>query len=223
MGPLLTVTAAAVERDLVTLDDAKAALDITDSGGDTELERMISARSQAIYAWLGVSADQNGRRTLIRETMTAAFLADSEGRSSTLLLPWRIPLVSITSVVEAGVTLASTDYQIRPMMAALVRLDSAGEAPIRWGSGKIVVTYTAGWLDPTETASDIPPDLADAALQEIATAWRGRSRDPALRSEEIPDVYRYQVGYGQDGVRDKLMPETESALSAGGYKRWVIA
>lgn len=212
-----TVTVASPEtsRNLVRLDYLRERLGITGEGNDPELSRLIAARSQAIYAWCGIAGDQLGRRTMALESIVATWMSGYR-RSSLLVLPWRIPVVTITSIVEDGITLDADDYRVHPMSAMLERLDE--DVPRAWDSGKIVVTYTAGWVDIDDDATTIPADLQEACLAECVSAWVGRKRDASLRSETMPDVHAYTVAFGQDGTRDRLLPETMSALGAGGYR-----
>lgn len=219
---MLTVTVPATSRWLVTLADLKVRLGITGSGDDAELARVIRARSEAIYGWCGVAADQLGRRTLVRETMTVELLRDGDGRGTTIRLPWRIPVGAVSNIVEDGATLLETQYRVHAMTALVERIDPDRSAPCCWSAGPVTITYQAGWLpaDAEDPATDLPADLQDAALQECAAAWRGRRRDPGLRSEDVPDVYSYTVAFGQGGTRDTLLPETESVLREGGYRVW---
>ncbi|MGE0719797.1 MAG: hypothetical protein AB7P02_30415 [Alphaproteobacteria bacterium] len=211
-APILAVTVATAWRPLVTLQALHDRLGVTAGTNDPELLRLIRARSDAIAAWCGIAPDQLGRRTFASETMTATWLSADCARSSRLVLPWRIPLISVTALVEAGVTLDAGEYRTFPMAAMIERIGADGESPQRWSSGPIVVTYTAGWVDAANDASTMPSDLQDACLEECFAAYMARDRDPALRSENLPDVHQYTVAYGQDGARDRLLPETMSML-----------
>ncbi|MGE0722818.1 MAG: hypothetical protein AB7O45_00510 [Alphaproteobacteria bacterium] len=217
-APRFAVTVAATYRPLVTLQALHDRLGITAATNDPEMIRLVRARSDAIAAWCGLAADQTGGRTFAVETMTATWLSADCARSTRLLLPWRVPLISITSIVEDGVTLDADDYRTVPMGAMLERIGSDGETPCLWSSAPIVVTYTAGWTAANIDGTDMPADLQDACLQECTTRWRARGRDPGLRSETVPDLHAWVQGYGQDGERNQLLPETEAMLAAGGYR-----
>lgn len=211
--PYLQVTGAAAATELMTLAALKAVLGITGSGDDAELELVRDRVSAAICSYCNLSPDQTGAITFGRETMTATWLTSGEWRGGRLLLPWRIPVVSITSVVEDGTTLAGTDYRVLPMQATLERLD--GDYPGCWSCGKIVVTYVAGYLLPDETGSTIPADLQDAALHEATARWRARGRDPTLRSENLPDVYQqsWAASGGALTMDGGVLPETAARLA----------
>lgn len=216
MGPILTASVAATQRDIITLDDLKGRLGITTGTNDDELQRVIRARSGAIFGWCGLAADQHGKRTFSRETLVATWLIDYGRCSSNLILPWRVPVTSITSIVEDGTTLTADQYQVSPMAALIRRVED--DAPCYWSTGKIVVTYVAGFLPPDDDDTDMPAELQDACIQECSSRWLSKGRDPALRSENVPEVHAYTVGYGQDGARADLLPETETMLAAAGYR-----
>lgn len=221
-SPLLAVTITTAHRPLATLQALHDRLGVTAGTHDPELLRLLRARSDAIAAWCGIAPDQLGRRTFAAETMTATWLSAACARGPRLRLPWRIPVTSIASIVEDGTTLDAGDYRVLPMAAAIERVADDGEAVRCWSSGPIVVTYVAGWTRADDDASDMPADLQDACLQECVARWLARGRDPSLRSENVPEVHSFTVGYGQDGARGQLLPETEGILAAGGYAAVVV-
>ena len=114
----------------------------------------------------------------------------------------RGPVTAIGSVVESGVTLASTLYSWIDAQG-LLRLDGNGN-PICWARAKVVVTYTAGWIaanaTPTGAQIVLPPDLYEAVLAACRAAFLAKDRDPGVvvRSEAVPDVY--QATYETSGT-----------------------
>lgn len=83
-----------------------------------------------------------------------------------LMLP-RPGAGSITTIVEAGLTLDATQYELEPELGRYVlRLDSAG-APSAWreGARSIVVTYA-----PMEH----PESLRQACIREVVKIYRSR-------------------------------------------------
>ncbi len=111
--PRLTVGTPATTRALVSLARVKRELGITTYGDDDVLADKIAEASAAIVAHCRVAADQRGRRTFAEEGCSAAFDADEmmpiDRGVAPLILPWRIPVTEIASVVENGVTLAPAD------------------------------------------------------------------------------------------------------------------
>lgn len=208
MDASLTVATAATVKELIRKADLKTQLGITVSTYDTELDAIIDRVSAAIVSYCDLATDQLGRATFARESMVATFYAGA-CRDQHLLLPWRIPVGTITSVVEAGLTLAATDYRVLPMRAILERLDD--DYPVAWSSEKIVVTYAAGWVMP----ATLPYDIQQAALYEASARWYAKDRDPLLRSETIPDVFQ-QSWASSGGALDMsagVLPETAGMLA----------
>jgi len=206
----LQVTVAATHKKLAALADLKAQLGIADSGSDTELGKVIARRSAAMAAYCRLAQDQVGGRTFGQETLEVTFLATARDRQPALLLPWRVPVVSVTSIVENGVALSSTDYRLQGGAAIVERIASDGETPIAWSSRKIVVTFVAGWLCFDNVSPTVPEEVQAACLEECKVAWFSRRRDPLLRSEDVPDVY--SVGYAVPGAVGGM--ESEGGLLA---------
>ena len=219
-APMLEVTAAAASgaaRMMTTAAKVQAVLGIDT---DTALiEAMIERVSALAAARCGLARDVAGAMpTFGTETLRGTWFVDSgeRPRGSALILPWRVPVTAITSVVEAAVTLtAGTDYRL--VGGALVeRL--AEDAPIAWSSGKIVVTYVAGWA--LATANAVPPDLEAAVIEQVKGMYVARARDPAVRSVNVPEVYSasYSVAGGDSIGSSGLLAQVEAALAP--YKNW---
>lgn len=204
--------AAAALRLLAPLDAVVTALTTEDGAPDEDaVARILRARSAMILSECRVAPDQLGRRTFAKESMVATFLA-TDRRSDTLVLPWRVPVRTITSVVEAGVTLAATDYAAMPNAALLRRL--SGGAPAPWSCGQIVVTYEAGF-DVTEDleTTGLPPELVEACIAECRVAWFAEGRDPTAAAEAMPDVYSTTYRAGSTGAeREGLLGDTKTLV-----------
>lgn len=115
---------------LCTLAELKLQLNKTTSADDTELQSYIDAVSAVIERLYGPIAAASGH------TWTA------NGGSTAILLPERP--ASITSVVENGFTLASTDYFTDLVAGVLYRGSTV--RPFTWLAGvqNVTVTYTVG-------------------------------------------------------------------------------
>ena len=96
----------------------------------------------------------------------------------------------------------------------LERMD--GDAPTCWSTGRIVVTYTAGWSLPDE----VPAELEGQVIEQVKMRYLATDRDPALRSENMPDVWSgsYSVIGGDSIGSSGLLVALEDALAP--FKNW---
>src|ERR1044071_9207493 len=97
----LTVKTPATSFDLTDIDTVKDELEISGSESDDRLARYITEASRAIATWCN--------RVFGKETVAETF-RNGEGLECLVLA--RRPVVSITSIVEDGVTLSSSDYEL---------------------------------------------------------------------------------------------------------------
>lgn len=183
-------------------------------GDDATLNLLIDWASQAMADYCLLARPAGGERaTFALETLRATWYETCAPRSPELLLPWRLPVTEIVSVVEDGTTLvAGTGFKMtgaRP--GVLLRLD--GNSPTFWSSAKLVVEFKAGLTLPSV-------ELEQPAIRQVTYAYKARRRDPSLRSREVPDVMSesYNVA-GGDVMGDRLIPEVCAALSA--WKDWI--
>ena len=204
--PRLTVGTPATTRALVSLARVKRELGMTTSGDDDVLADKIAEASAAIVAHCRVAADQRGRRSFAEEGCAAAFDADEMTRFdreiTPLILPWRIPVTAIASIVDNGVTLAPGDYQLEPMSALIWRMNAGMRT--NWAISSVIVTYTAGW---DLTGTELPSDIAGAALALVKSSWFGRLRDPLIKSEDVPGVGSTQWWVGRTGGDAGSLPQ----------------
>lgn len=218
MRPLFEVTSTALpiaQQRLASVDALKALMALEDDGSEDDLiESLLDRATADMVAHCKLATASDGRAaTFARETCRATWFA-GECRDHNLLLPWRVPVTTISSVVENGVALtAGTDFQLFSA-ATLVRL--ANDAPRAWSGGKIVVTFIAGW----ELPAGAPSSVTAAALEQTKYSYAGRDRDPALRSEGVPDVYTASWSVpGGDSFKGVLLPQVEAALHH--FTNWV--
>jgi hypothetical protein len=179
---VVTPTASPAARRLTTAANVRAVIG-SPIGDDSLLEQMIDRVSAAAAKYCNLAQDAIGTPpTFGRETCRATWLTSREGRTGKLLLPWRVPVVSVTSIVEDGATLVGTDYRLR-LGAILERLSDG--APVRWLSGQLVVVYVTGWDLVTNGA---PPDLEAAVIDQVKAMYQGRKRDGNMRSFTASEV-----------------------------------
>lgn len=178
-----TVSVIAGSKSMTSLARVKTELDITVDTHNTFLYDAIAQASAAVVSYC--------RREFAQETLVDSFRI---GGGIGLLQLRRRPIVSVSSIVEDGVTLDSDDYEIIKDNGWLQRLDSDGD-PQCWECGKIVVTYVAGWA----MLTDLPSDLERVTIDLVKSKWFGRKRDPMVKREDVPGVLltEYWVDTGQ--------------------------
>lgn len=211
--PLFEVTSAAANaaaRRLVTA--AYVAATMEDPPSDAELESYIDEVTAKAARFCNLATDVAGAYppTFAAETCRATYFIAECSRGPNLILPWRVPVTSISSVVEDGVTLTSgTDYRL---IAGGMLLRLSSDAPYYWSTGKIVVTYVAGWAATLST--NAPADLQAAVAEQVKYRAMAIDKDPAIRSESVPDVYTasYAVAGGDNVGNSGLLVQVESAL-----------
>ncbi len=208
---VVTPAASAAARRLTTAAKVQAvALD--GAGTDTALiEALIDRASAAAASYCNLKRDaSDSPATFGRETCRATWRPVNAWRGCALILPWRVPITSISSVVEDGVTLDASAYALRNG-GLLDRLADDG-ALIAWSSASIVVTFVAGWDLTSPDAT--PPDIEAAVIEQVKAMYLGRQRDPALRSEATEGVgsASYTVAGGDSMGRNGLLAVVEAAL-----------
>lgn len=198
----LTVLTQATQTDLTTLAAVKSELGIEDNKSDAWLKMQIQVASQVVTDYLNVIAADDSTVTLGQETLVETFRVhhsrylsrrlDSE-RTQYLLLSRR-PITSIASVVQDGLMLDPSEYEVDGT-GALKHLSA--DRPTDWNGNKIVVTYTAGWLLPGQDGRNLPPDIESAVIGLVKMFRFARERDPNVKSEHdnIPGVRDFQVDY----------------------------
>lgn len=195
---MLTVLTEAQATDLTTLAAVKSELGVEGGQDNSWLSLQIKVASQVVTNYLNIVEADDGTVTLGQETLAETFRVhhsrylsrrlDSE-RTQYLILSRR-PVSGIASVIQDGVTLDPSEYEVD---GAGVLKHLASDRPKDWNGNKIVVTYTAGWLLPGQSGSNLPADIESAAISLVKMNWFARKRDPNVKSENIPGVL--QVDY----------------------------
>jgi hypothetical protein len=166
-GEIITST-----YDLLTLDEAKAALNIplADTTFDTELHAYITAVSQRIDDLCGPGV----KRSVADEV--------HDGGDS-LIFPNETPVASIGEVVEyssgTGTTLTGETNTVAGTyvlegagthLSLVRRRSSWSDAPFVAGRGNVMISYVAGRFDST---ADVSPLFKQAAAKTLSWLWRG--------------------------------------------------
>lgn len=177
------------ELPVVSLADLKAHLNITTTTDDEELRFTLAVATEA--------AERYCNRPLRRKTVVETH----DGFEDVLSL-WQAPAISVTTVVENGVTLTATDYVLNASAGLLYRGTSLSDMDWYGGTQGVVVTYVAGYTS--------PPLVAQQAVKELARhLWdsqRGAVGLPSVGGSEDP------IGWGMTSfsipyrVRELLDP-----------------
>lgn len=197
--PIVTITAAAATTKLTTLARIKQELGITDSGSDTILGEMIAQASAAIASHLG--------RTIARETIAETWRPVAARDN---IIVTRAPIVSITSIVEAGATLTGADYEADKDAGIIYRLSS--DARVQWPASKTVITYVCGWLLPDEAGRTLPEDIERACIETVKGRYLARTRDPSIKSESVPGVFSVTYSSDDASTSQHALPPMAAAM-----------
>jgi hypothetical protein len=207
------VVVPAESTNLLTLDQVKIALGITDTTQDAELNRMIDRTSSSINNYCD--------RIFVRQTYRDHFrnicnwLAPGEPiRTRQYPIPTDpagLPLVVIT---ENGMAVDSASIEVDIDAGWLYRLNGSG-AVGSWSGLSIVVDYDAGY-------DTIPGDLQGAALDWIRIGQGAGGRDPLLRSETIPDVISQTWVTAVDLASASTSIPSSVRDSLWAYKYWTV-
>jgi hypothetical protein len=198
----ITVSGTPATQALVDLATLKSDLGISadDTSQDARLGRIITLTSGAFAKYCGRQfIKQTYVETWRLPTSPSLYWQASTPLDNVPALPasqW--PVVSVASIVAAGVTLDSSLFLIdKPIDPAqpgrgFVRLDASG-AESCWARGLIVATYDAGF-DPTGTespTSPLPQELYEAALLDARVRFNGKDDDASrvVTREELTNVY----------------------------------
>lgn len=190
----------AESRSLVGADVVFAELGIASptDAQTAQMETMIVQASGLIDRFLD--------RVLAEEDVTDYFQRPD---SDTLRLS-RFPVAEILGVIEDGTELTPDDWELDDATGQLWRL-SAGDRSCWSGSGTTTVSYIGGY----ELPDDLPADIQRAAVDQVKSQFLGGSRDPNLRSFQVPDVYSatFSTGGGDSAGQYGLLAQVEQALA----------
>lgn len=183
---------------LVSVDDALAHLG-SPSLSSAQLEQLratILAATRVCGSYIG--------RQLARESATETY----SGGTGAIALR-RTPVISVTTVVESGTTLAATDWVLDTVGWLLHRGSTTSAS--RWATGRanVAVTYVAGYSNP-------PADLRLAVLREVEHLWQRTQQapHPALAAESFDEfMIRDQFASIPAPVRYMLDPHKSPGIA----------
>lgn len=173
MDSILTITSAASTHDLTVIATAKLELGLSDASQDDELQRLITEASDQIAAYCNTVFAKQSYSEVFRRV-----------RCRDRLLLSRTPVDTITSVTVDGSALEAAEYEVDAESGILYRLES--DDRYVWSGDKITVAYSAGYT----LLTDLPYTVERACLDLVKRRYYAKTRDPSLRSLDIPDVGR---------------------------------
>ena len=157
--------------DLITLAEAKTHLNIRDSSTDAELTTFVTVSSDLVEE----KANRTWRDTSVVEYHT--------GGTNELLL-YRSPVKTITSIVDQGTTIPSTEYRLIPETGRVIR----NYVPFVGLAGEVVVTYTAG-------ITTVPELVKHATREVLRHLWQTQRGSQGGRSPLAGDDYVASSGF----------------------------
>lgn len=168
--------------DILSLDEARKAIRVpqNDTSKDADLQATYIPAVTAVV------------EDLVGPVMQATRTFTTSGGDRLLILPTEP--VSITSMVESGVTLvADTDYVVSLVAGIIYR--GSSDAPLNYATGtqNVVVTYVAG---PYAASTNVPANIKLAARIILAHLWQA-------------DQQGYRPDYGG--------PDNDVVTSPSGY------
>lgn len=200
---MLAVTTAATDPTLLTL--AEVAEAVGKPANTSGLAALNARVSGLIAGACGLERAGASVLTLRDETLTETLRLKCP---VDVLRLSRKPVLEIISVTEGDDELTvDTDFEIEGPRN-LRRIQSGGLSSW-WSSGKIVISYRAGW-------ATVPPELKELAAKLAVVLHAERGRDPSLGSIDIPGVISETYRYGRPD--DPLIPaEITEGLKNGGF------
>lgn len=192
---MLTITTPPNTYDLTTLETIKAELKITTNTNDPNLIRWIHEASEIVATYCG--------RVFGLQVMVET-QRDCWGKEELILEGF--PIVTITSIVEDGVTLDNDEFEVDADAGLIYRLDD--DFRICWQGDKVVVTYSAGY----DLLDAVPRDLERAVIEMIKLQYFGAQRDPLARSVDVPGVMSKTYWVGTIGDNGALPPSVTALL-----------
>lgn len=206
-----TVVTAATDLKLLTITELRRAAEVSDDSRDPDLLALGVRVAEALTGACRIATDGAVPPTLRLETLEDTFrLNKHSGRRQQqvdleVIHLSRRPIVSISSVVEAGVTLDPSSYEVMAGSGALTRLFN--DCPYKWALGKIVVSYTAGW-------AVVPQNLKLAASKLVGSIWSSPI-DPNERRINLPGVIEKERWVGP---KDEPLISAEIIELLGPYR-----
>lgn len=219
-------TSTPEERRLVSVEQARLIIGSPEAD-DGLLAFYLDAVSAAAATFCNLARDGSLPVTFGRERFRATWANWSCGHKARLMLPWRVPITSI-SIVEDGATLLDADF--RHIGSGILERLVDGNT-VDWWAGNAVVEYEAGWLLAADASAydgvtDAPPaDLVSLVIDQVRMQYKARKKDPNLRSEDIAGIgsWSFNVVGGDTIGPSGLLRSLETALTSSGFRKMAFA
>lgn len=217
MDSLLTVITPATTHDLTTLATVKAELGISTTAEDTNLNSWIDQASSVIAGECNtVFGSEAVKETFRVKVESGGYSYGYYGSGGNFRNePFKItlrrrPVTVFTSIIENSTTtlVEDTDYECDKESGIITRLCNDYER--RWCFRKLAVTYTAGWV----LGTTLPNALERAAISLVKQYRYAATRDPMLKSEDIPGVLNQTFWVGSTGEKSQGLPPDVEMLIA---------
>lgn len=177
----ITVSSAAESEALTTLTTIRSELGLdVESEQDALIDQYILEASRAIENYC--------RAKFAKQTITET-LSSPGGKYMQLS---RIPVVSITSITLEGVAVDAADYVLIEPESGIVFAEDGWTRT--YGAYDYSVQYVYGYVLPSFSSGTInlPPDIELACRMLVKNVWFARSRDGAIRREQVEQVYEVE-------------------------------
>jgi hypothetical protein len=197
---MLTIITPAAARALTTVDATKAELRETGAGDDGWFALSIDRATAAIEHWC--------RRSFAAETVRESVWLTGPAESVSLS---RWPVLSVASLLEGGAPLPPDAFEVDGAAGLAYRL-TGPDTRRMWRAGRIVATYTAGYVLPGDPGRTLPEDLERAAIMLVRNWWYDRDRDPLVKAEQTDSIGRTEYWVGAPAGGATLPPEVEGLL-----------
>jgi len=223
--PLTTVITPATSRLLTTKAHVRDDLKIASGVDDAYLDRLITSQSKV--------AEQYCNRTFALQTYQDVWRihrrlwhVEAGTHDFEPLMLRNVPVTAVSSIVEDdGDTplVLDTDFEVDLEHGLIYRLDG-NDNRCAWRVEKVVVQYTAGFTLPTQGKSGetftLPADLEEAVIRLIKARYMSRTRDSALKQENIPGVIE-QSWWVSNGSEGNIPPDIREVLD--NYRKPAVA
>lgn len=198
------VDVVATSKNMTTKERFKDQLGITVETWDDMIDDFIRQASALMVAY--------ARREFASEKVTDSFRPTGDEAIRSLWLS-RVEITTLHAVVENGVTLSASEYEVIARTGELLRRDASGN-PTYWDSTPdilITAQHTSGFV----MLTTLPNDLEAACITQVKAMFMNRKNNPALRSINLPDVIAKTFalpGGDNFGEKSGLLLGVEAAL-----------
>ena len=168
-------------RDVFTVEDATAPamVSVAEALAHLKANSLITSAPDLEYLrWLCLVASEAVESDL-GATIVPTVVTETYSGCRRWDLPLRsVPVISITTVVENGITLTTNDYFLDPDGWILCRGTTLAQRPWMYGRANIVVTEVAGYTNPPRVARKV-------CLNGIQRMWQGSQQMPHPSLDDI--------------------------------------